>query len=281
MIWELGACNLDFGQRVQVMGILNTTPDSFYDGGHYHELNAALERALEMEQEGADIIDIGGESSRPSMYGAAAEVAVEEECDRVVPVIEGVRRFSQVPISVDTTKAEVARRALRAGADIVNDISAMQQDEAMVEVVAASGTPIVLMHRRGAPATMQKDTDYDDLLGDIKQFLQGRIACARGAGVAPERIAVDPGLGFGKSIRGNLQIVRHLDQFIGLGYPVLLGASRKSFIWKTLNGTPEDGLEGSLTVAVLGAQAGVHMLRVHDVRQTVGAVRMVEAIVKS
>ncbi len=280
MIWELGDRSLDFGRRVQIMGILNTTPDSFYEGGRYFALSAAVERALEMVEEGADLIDIGGESSRPAMYGKAVEVSVGEECDRVVPVVEEVRRHSRVPISVDTTKADVARQSLWAGADIVNDISALHGDEAMVEVLATSGAPLVLMHRRGTSATMQENTHYDDLLGEIEQFLRTRMAFAQAGGIAAERIAVDPGLGFGKSVEGNLQIVRHLERFVALGRPVLLGASRKSFIWKALEGAPEDGLEGSLAVAVVGVLAGVHMLRVHDVRSTVRTVHLAEMIAK-
>jgi len=280
MIWKLKGGTLDFGDRVQIMGILNVTPDSFYDGGRYAERQAAVERALEMAEEGADIIDIGGESSRPPMYGEGRQVSVEEECARVVPVIEAVRQHSGVPVSVDTVKAEVARRALEAGADIVNDISALRDDPAMGVVVAESGAPVVLMHCRGTPATMQLNTEYADLLGEIKQFLAERIAAARGGGIAPERIAVDPGIGFGKSVAGNLQLVSRLDVFAGLGCPVLVGASRKSFIWRTLDLSQEESLEGSLAVAVVCVLRGVHILRVHDVAATLRAVRMVEAITR-
>ena len=279
MIWELGNRILDFDARVQIMGILNVTPDSFFDGGHYAEREAAVERALEMVEEGADIIDIGGESSRPPMYGEARLVPLEEECRRVVPVVEELRRRHCIPISVDTTKAEVARQALRAGADIINDISALRADSEMMEVAASSNAPVVLMHCRGTPATMQQDTQYEDLLGELKSFMEERIEAARVGGIAPERIAVDPGLGFGKSVEGNLAIIRHLNVFVDLGCPVLVGASRKSFIWKWLGLPPRESLEGSLAIAVLSAVRGGHILRVHDVEETVRAVRLAEAVV--
>ena len=278
MIWKLGIRELDFRARAQIMGILNVTPDSFFDGGRYAGRQAAVVRALEMVEEGADIIDIGGESSRPPVYGEAPQVSLEEECARVVPIVEEVRRHSDVPISVDTTKAEVARRALQAGADIVNDISALRDDPEMVEVAASSGAPVVLMHRRGTPVTMQKNTWYEDLLGELKNFLTERIAAARAGGVALERIAVDPGIGFGKSVEGNLEIIRHLGEFAELGCPILVGASRKSFIWKHMGLKAEEGLEGSLAVAVLSVAKGANILRVHDVAATVRAVRMAEAI---
>ena len=278
MIWKLGSRELDFAARAQIMGILNVTPDSFFDGGRYAGRQAAVARALEMVEEGADIIDIGGESSRPPVYGEARQVSLEEECARVVPVVEEVRRHSDVPISVDTTKAEVVRQALQAGADIVNDISALRDDPEMVEVAASSGAPVVLMHRRGTPVTMQKNTWYEDLLGELKNFLTERIAAARAGGVALERIAVDPGIGFGKSVEGNLEIIRHLGEFADLGCPILVGASRKSFIWMPMGLKAEESLEGSLAVAVLSVAKGANVLRVHDVAATVRAVRMAEAI---
>lgn len=280
MIWRLKGRVLDFEDRVQIMGILNVTPDSFYDGGRYLEHSAAVERALQMEEEGADVIDIGGESSRPPVYGQACEVPAAEECDRVVPVIEDLRRHSDIPISVDTIKAEVARRALEAGADIVNDISALRDDPEMVAVLAESGVPVILMHRRGRPATMQQNTGYTDLLGEIKGFLEERIAAACAGGILPERIGVDPGIGFGKSVKGNLELIRRLDFFAGLDCPLLVGASRKSFIWKQLELSREESLEGSLAVAVTCVLKGVHILRVHDVGETVRAVRMTEAVAR-
>ena len=278
MIWQLGDRAIDFGARVQIMGILNVTPDSFFDGGRYSTRDAAVERALAMVEEGADIIDIGGESSRPPVYGAARSLPAAEECERVVPVVEALRRLHGVPVSIDTTKAEVARQALAAGADIINDISALRDDPDMPAVAAATGAPVILMHRRGTPATMQENTDYDDLLGELREFLRARLAAAVAAGIAPDRVAIDPGIGFGKSVAGNLEIIRHLDTFAELACPVLVGASRKSFIWKWLGQTAAESLEGSLAAAVLSVARGAHMLRVHDVAPTVRAVRVAEAI---
>lgn len=281
MIWTLGNRVLNFDARVQLMGILNVTPDSFYDGGRYLETGAAVERGLQMVEEGADIVDIGGESSRPPLYGRAVAVPVAEECARVVPVVEALRQHCDVPISIDTVKAEVARQALAAGADIINDISALRDDPQMLEVAAESGAPVILMHRRGTPATMQQDTRYADLLGEIRNFLAERIQVARTGGVAAGRIAVDPGIGFGKSVAGNLALVYHLDVFASLGCPVVVGASRKSFIWKTLGLSQEESLEGSLAAAVLCAERGVHILRVHDVQATARAVRLAEAVIRA
>jgi dihydropteroate synthase len=278
MIWQLGSRVLDFAARVQIMGILNVTPDSFFDGGRYQEHEAAVQAALKMVQEGADIIDVGGESSRPPMYGRGEQVSLQEECKRVVPVVEALRRHCDIPISVDTTKAEVARQALRGGADIINDISALRDDPGMLEVAATSGAPVVLMHRRGSRATMQQNTRYQDLLGELKSFLIERLEAVRAGGVAAGRMAVDPGIGFGKSIEGNFEIIRHLDVFAELGCPVLVGASRKSFIWKSLGLTARQSLEGSLAVAVLSVVGKAHILRVHDVGETVRAVRLTEAI---
>ena len=210
------------------------------------------------------------------MYGVAEEVSVAEECARVIPVVEGLRSHSDVPISVDTVKAEVARRALEVGADIINDISALRHDPAMAEVAARAKTPVVLMHRRGMAATMQQNTHYDDLLGTVYAFLQERVRVAHAQGV--ERVAVDPGLGFGKSREGNLALLRMLERFLDLECPLVVGASRKSFIWKTLGLSAAESLEGSLAAAALAARAGVHVLRVHDVAETLRTVRLVEAV---
>ena len=276
MIWSLGGRVLDFGDRVQIMGILNATPDSFYDGGRYLEPQVAISRGLAMAAEGASIIDVGGESSRPPMYGEAEHVSAAEECRRVVPVVEGLRRQSDAFISVDTVKAEVAAQALDAGADIINDISALRHDSAMAGVVARTGAPVVLMHRRGSAATMQQDTYYRDLLGEVHGFLAARVEAARAEGI--ERIAVDPGLGFGKSREGNLALLGALERFADLGCPLLVGASRKSFIWKTLGLTAEESLAGSLAAAVYAVGAGARILRVHDVVATLRAVRLIEAV---
>lgn len=271
MIWELGGRPLCFNDQVQIMGVLNATPDSFYDGGRYSDPKVAVERGLEMVEEGAAIVDIGGESSRPPLYGVAEAVSVAEECARVLPVVEGLRRQSEVPISVDTVKATVAHRALEAGADIINDISALQGDPAMVEVAAQAKAPVVLMHGRSTAAA-----HCDDVPGTVYSFLAERVRFAQAQGV--ERVAVDPGLGFGKSPAGNLALLGMLARFSSLEHPLLVGASRKSFIWQTLGLSAAESLAGSLAAAALAARAGVHILRVHDVAETLRAVRLVEAV---
>ncbi len=276
MIWELGGRPLCFNDQVQIMGVLNATPDSFYDGGRYCDPKVAVERGLEMVEEGAVIVDIGGESSRPPLYGVAEDVSVAEECARILPVVEGLRRQSDVPISVDTVKAAVAQRALEAGADIINDISALRRDPAMVEVAAQAKAPVVLMHGRNAAAAMQPNTRCDDLPGAVYSFLAERVRVAQAQGV--ERVAVDPGLGFGKSLEDNLALLGMLECFSRLEHPLVVGASRKSFIWRTLGLSAAESLEGSLAAAALAARAGVHILRVHDVAATLRAVRFVEAV---
>ena len=278
MIWELaGGRRIDFRQRVQIMGVLNVTPDSFYDGGRYADRSAAVDRALSLVEAGADIVDVGGESTRPPLYGQAAEVPAAEEERRVLPVIEAVRKHSDVPLSVDTVKAGVARQALDAGADIVNDISALSHDEEMAPAAAEAGAPVILMHRRGTPATMQRDTRYDDLTGEVAAYLEERVEFASGHGIPPARVAVDPGIGFGKSFAGNHELLRRAGAFSVRGCPVVVGASRKSFLWKPMGLAPEDALEASLAAAVLAVLHGARALRVHDVRETVRAVRVSEA----
>jgi dihydropteroate synthase len=280
VIWQLrGNRQIDFGLRVQILGVVNVTPDSFYDGGRYFDPQSAADHALRLAEEGADIIDIGGESSRPPLYGEAATIESEEECRRVIPVVEAFRRQCDVPVSVDTVKPEVARRALAAGADIINDISALEYDSgAMADVVAESRAPVILMHRRGTAATMQLNTAYGDLVGEVSSYLQARVGFARQCGVEADSIAVDPGLGFGKSTEGNREIVRRAGEFGVQGCPVVIGASRKSFIWKPMGVTAEEALEGSLAAAVLAIAHGARALRVHDVAASVRASRLAESI---
>ena len=270
-------CNntvLHLSRRTHVMGILNVTPDSFSDGGRFLRLDDALRRAEEMVAEGADLIDIGGESSRPG----SAPVALDEELHRVIPVVEALAGRISVPLSVDTYKAEVARRALDAGAALVNDISAMRFDPAMKELIAERGVPVILMHMRGTPRDMQISPFYEDVIGEIGVFLRERIAEAVSAGIAQSSIVVDPGIGFGKRVADNLEIVRRLDAFHALGCPILLGPSRKSFIGKVLDVPSEERLEGTAAVVALSVLRGAHLIRVHDVRQMVRVARMVEAI---
>tara|TARA_Y100001978_G_scaffold95872_1_gene85930 strand:+ start:5932 stop:6774 length:843 start_codon:yes stop_codon:yes gene_type:complete len=276
MKWTLSSGMFDFESRAQVMGILNVTPDSFYD--RYHNIDAAVERGLEMVQEGADILDVGGESSRPPIYGKAVAVSCDEECRRVIPVIKKLRKQTTVPISIDTVKSEVARKALESGADIINDISAMA-DEGMIEVAAESAAPLILMHRRGTPVTMQSNTDYVDLIGEVYSFLERRIERARQGGVS--QWGIDPGLGFSKTVGGNFMLLKHMRHFANLGCPLLVGASRKSFIWKTLGETADEALEGSLALAVLSRAAGAHILRVHDVQASCRALRVADAVLQA
>ena len=273
IVWPRG--RLDLSARVHVMGIVNVTPDSFSDGGSYASADAAADAAFAMLEEGADIVDVGGESTRPG----ADPVPEEEEMRRVVPVIERVRARTAAPVSVDTRRASVARAALEAGADIVNDVTALRDDPALGPLCAERECPVVLMHMKGDPRTMQKDPRYDDLLGEVRAFLEEAVARAEAAGVARSRTIIDPGIGFGKTVEHNLELVKRLDEVASLGRPVLVGASRKSFIGRTL-GTdePTDRLEGTLAVTALAVARGARIVRVHDVRENVRAVRMAEAV---
>jgi dihydropteroate synthase len=260
------------------MGVLNVTPDSFSDGGTYSAPDHAVARALEMVEEGAAIIDVGPESTRPG----AEPVSTSEQIDRAVPVIEAIRaRNDRVALSIDTQVASVADAALRAGADVVNDISALRGDSNMAEVVASSGAAIVLMHMRGTPTDMQVGGGprYDDVVSEIAAFLQRRAEYAQRCGIDASRIILDPGIGFGKRVEHNLAILRHLDRLLALGYPVLIGASRKSFIGHVLQiEEPLQRLFGSLACASIAAMAGVSILRVHDVRATMEVVRLCTAV---
>ncbi len=258
MPFDPSALNTD---RQLLMGILNVTPDSFSDGGRFSDPRVAVEHALRMAAEGAAIIDVGGESSRPG----AEPTAACEECRRVLPVIEGVRRRSPVPISIDTTKAAVAARALDAGADIINDISAGRFDPSILALAAERGVPICLMHMRGTPRDMQRDTRYDDLIGEVRGFLGERIEAAIAAGMEREAILIDPGIGFGKSAEDNVQLMRRLGELRELGAPILVGPSRKSFLGRLLGHEVENRLEGTLAALAVAQEGGAAVLRVHDV----------------
>jgi dihydropteroate synthase len=257
--------------RTLVMGVLNVTPNSFSDGGKFIDIERAVAHARQMAAAGADIIDIGGESTRPG----ATPVSADEELRRVLPVIE---RLPDLVVSIDTTKALVAERALAAGARIVNDISALRFDPRMVDVVRDHGAAVVLMHMLGTPATMQQDPQYDDVVAEVRDFLQARVAVAEDRGVEKKNIAVDPGLGFGKTVAHNLQLLGELGQLQALGCPVVIGASRKSFIGKLLGREPHERLPGSLAVAAWAMLQGANVLRVHDVAETVDVVRTMAAL---
>jgi dihydropteroate synthase len=255
------------------MGVLNVTPDSFSDGGRYFDRPRAVQRALMMAEEGADIIDVGGESTRPY----AQEVPPEVEMRRVVPVIEDLASRLSLPISVDTRHHEVARAALEAGAEIVNDVTGLR-DPSMVEVVAEQGAGAVLMHMQGLPSTMQSDPRYEDVVGDISLLLKEGMEKATEGGVDPRCIVLDPGIGFGKAVEHNLQIILRLREFRCLGRPLLIGASRKSFIGKVLGQEAKDGKEGSLAIASMALMNGTDVVRVHDVKETKMVARMVDAV---
>jgi len=263
------------GERTLLMGILNVTPDSFSDGGLFDDPDRAVAEGLRMAEAGADMIDIGGESSRPG----AAPVSPEEELQRVLPVVEGLARRIDVPLSIDTMKAVVAREALRSGAEIVNDISAMRFDPDMAPLVAEAGAAVVLMHMRGTPQTMQTgDLSYKDLLGEIGAFLEERIEAAVAMGILRERIAVDPGVGFGKTVEDNLRLVRHLTELTTLGRPLVMGVSRKSFIRVVTEDEGRERLEGTAAAVTAAILAGAAIVRVHDVIAMKKVVRMADAL---
>jgi dihydropteroate synthase len=274
---------LDLTGDPAVMGVINVTPDSFSDGGVHFDRDRAIEAALRMFEDGAAIVDIGGESTRPSTYGEAKELSADEEVSRVVPVIAGIRERSAAPLSVDTRKAEVARRALEAGADLVNDVSGLRFDEAMARVIAEAGAGAILMHMRGLdPRTMQDDVSYVHPLADVATFLSQAADRAAAAGIPAEAIALDPGLGFGKSPEGNLLLLKHLAAFASLGGAIAVGASRKAFI-RRFSGLPEnalpaDRLPGSLAALSAAVAGGARIVRVHDVRESVRFLRMAGAV---
>ncbi len=276
-VLRAGAYTLNLSERVHFMGILNVTPDSFSDGGEYLRPTAATERALAMIEEGADIIDIGGQSSRPG----SQPVTEDEELKRVVPVIERLRKEWDGPLSIDTYRARVAEEALGAGASIVNDITAFTAEPRIGRVTADAGAAAVLMHMQGAPATMQKDPSYEDLMGEVAFFLKAAVERAAAAGLGDDQIAVDPGIGFGKTTEHNLGVLRRLPELAVLGKPILVGPSRKSFIGNVLDLPVGERLEGTLATAAYAVVQGARILRVHDVRPTVRAVRMVEACIAS
>ncbi len=265
------------GNRPLLMGILNVTPDSFFDGGKYTTVDAALRRCEELIAEGADIIDIGGESTRPG----AEPLSEQEELVRVLPVIEAISRRFDIPVSIDTMKSNVARASLDAGAAILNDVSAMTADPLMLEVPQGFGAGVVLNHMRGTPRSMQQSLSYQNVITEVRDFLSDRIRLLASLGLSKDHIAVDPGIGFGKRLEDNFALINHLEEFDPLGCPVMLGHSRKSFIGKTPGLENSDRLHPSVAVAVYGALKGVSILRVHDVKATFEALRMIESIQKS
>lgn len=279
IVWESGrgGQRLALSERVHIMGILNVTPDSFSDGGQHFEASSASDRAMRMLEEGADIIDVGGESTRPG----AQRVSEDEELRRVVPVIELIRERSDCLISIDTYKSRIAREALDAGADIVNDISALRFDPAVKELVAERACPVVLMHIQGTPRNMQKDPTYGDVVSDVRSYLARRLDEAERAGILRELTIVDPGVGFGKTAEHNLELIRRLEELSSLERPLLLGASRKSVIGAVLDLPVTERVEGTLAVTALAVAAGAAILRVHDVAANVRACRMAEAVARA
>jgi len=270
MFLHCGSFKLDLSNAL-VMGIVNITPDSFYDGGHHLQRDAALAHAHQLIQEGADLLDIGGESTRPG----ALMISVQEELDRIMPVIEGLHG-APVPLSVDTYKPEVMRSALAAGVSMINDINALQQPDALA-VVAASDAAVCLMHKQGPPQTIQQP-HYQDVVAEVLQFLHSRIVFAQNAGIARERIMVDPGFGFDKTLGHNLALLRHLDEFSVLGVPLLAGISRKSMLGTITGQDVEHRAHASVAAALLAVMRGACMVRVHDVRATVDALKILNAV---
>ncbi len=272
-----GRYSLDLS-RPQVMGILNATPDSFSDGGSYYRegclaLDVALSRAEQMVAQGASIIDVGGESTRPG----AAVVSAQEELDRVAPLVEALVSRLGVLVSVDTSTPEVMRESARLGAGMINDVRALLREGAL-QAAAQTGLPVCLMHMQGQPGSMQQQPSYGDVVGEVKQFLQGRVAACQAAGIAAERLLLDPGFGFGKSLAHNLALLRQLPQLAALGFPLLVGLSRKSMLGQLLGRPVEQRLAGSLALALCSAQAGAHIIRVHDVAETVDTLRVWQAL---
>ena len=265
---------LDLGRKTHVMGVLNVTPDSFSDGGLFFDRDRALKHALAMVRDGADVIDVGGESTRPY----AEEVSLQEELDRVIPLIQRLSRAVEIPISIDTLKAQVAEEALAAGASIINDISALRFDPEMVSVAARAKVPVILMHMKGAPRTMQDHPSYEDVIQEISLFLEEAMEQALEGGVARDLILLDPGIGFGKSFDHNLMILKDLACFHTLGRPLLIGSSNKAFIGHILKKEPHERDTGTLATVAAAAMNGAHIVRVHNVAKAVETVKIIDAV---
>jgi dihydropteroate synthase len=272
-----GGASIELGRRSLLMGAINVTPDSFSDGGQFFDAERAIEQGERLAAEGADLLDVGGESTRPF----SDPIPIEEELRRVIPVIRDLARRTRTPISIDTCKAEVARAALDAGATLINDISSLGFDPEMGRVAASSGAPLILMHMRGTPRTMQVKPHYDSLLSQVVRFLEERIQLACEAGVLRDQIIVDPGVGFGKSVTHNLLLIKHLDALALLGRPLLLGTSRKSFIGAVLDRPVTDREPGTWATVCAGILKGAHILRVHEVAVCRQMVDMVDAILSA
>lgn len=271
---ECGSFRLTLGERTLIMGILNVTPDSFSDGGLFFDKDKAIAQGEALARAGADIVDVGGESSRPS----SDPVSADEEIRRVVPVIGELAEGISVPISIDTNKSQVARRAIDAGASMVNDIGALRLDPSMASLVAGAGVPVVLMHMKGVPRTMQDDPHYEDVVGEVRTFLSHAIQRAEEAGIDRAKIVVDPGIGFGKTVRHNLLLIQNVAAFQSLNVPLLVGPSRKSFITKILGSGKESSEVGTQAVVAIAALNGAHIVRVHDVERTKQTLKLVDAI---
>ncbi len=270
----IGKKEFNLNEDLLVMGILNVTPDSFYDGGYYFEKDKACRRAETIVKEGAQIIDVGGMSTRPG----SLPVNFEEEVERIIPVIEYISKNYDILVSADTYRSEVARRAIDAGAHIINDISGLSMDSNMAKVIAEGDVSVVIMHIKGTPENMQKNPEYEDVIDEIYDYLEDKTGIAIDSGIKPGKIIVDPGIGFGKTLDHNLEILSKVYEFRMLGYPVLIGASRKSFIGSILDLPLEERLEGSLAAAVCLVIGGVNILRVHDVAETIRAVKIAKRI---
>ncbi|MFO7985911.1 MAG: dihydropteroate synthase [Desulfatiglandaceae bacterium] len=266
--------SLNLGTRTHIMGVLNVTPDSFSDGGVHFAPEQAIEHGLKMAQEGADIIDVGGESTRPY----ARKISAEEETERVVPVITALSNALSIPISIDTHKSTVARHALKAGAVIINDVSALRSDSHMGRVAAAAAVPVILMHMKGQPENMQDNPVYTDLIPEILHFLKHALDRAEAAGIRRDLTLVDPGIGFGKTFDHNLMILRDLVRFQALGRPLVVGSSNKAFIGHILKREPHERETGSMAAAAVSAMNGAHILRVHEVKKAVETVKIVDAV---
>lgn len=274
-ILRIGNLDFEWGKRTYLMGILNVTPDSFSDGGDFYTVDAAVTQALKMAEEGADIIDIGGQSTRPG----AKPITLEEELNRVIPVIQALRQKSALPISVDTTRSEVAKEAIAAGADLINDISGGTFDDKMLSTVAQLNVPIILMHIKGTPETMQTLTDYQDLIGEIKTFLKKQINKAKEAGIKKEHIIIDIGIGFAKNYQQNIELLRKIREFKKMGFPLLVGTSRKSFIGTILNEKdPKKRIWGTAATCSYAITQGADIVRVHDIAPMYDITRVTDAL---